>query len=100
MRFDRFTEKAQEAVLDARTIAEEYNHPAIEPEHLLAALLRQDGGVVPAVVARIGVAVGSLNTAVEQALVARPRATAAPSNSIHLAKPPPCWTRPSPSRAG
>ncbi len=75
MRFDRFTEKAQEAVLDARTIAEEYNHPAIEPEHLLAALLRQDGGVVPAVVARIGVPTGSLNTAVEQALAARPRAT-------------------------
>ena len=75
MRFDRFTEKAQEAVLDARTIAEEYNHPAIEPEHLLAALLRQDGGVVPAVVARIGAPSGSLNTAVEQALAARPRAT-------------------------
>jgi len=30
MRFDRFTEKAQEAVLDARTIAQEFNHPAIE----------------------------------------------------------------------
>ena len=75
MRFDRFTEKAQEAVLDARTIAEEYNHPAIEPEHLLAALLRQDGGVVPAVVARIGAPAGSLNTSVEQALAARPRAT-------------------------
>jgi ATP-dependent Clp protease ATP-binding subunit ClpB len=75
MRFDRFTEKAQEATLDARTIAQEYNHPAIEPEHLLAALLRQDGGVVPAVVARIGALVGSLNAAVEQALAARPRAT-------------------------
>ena len=75
MRFDRFTEKAQEAVLEGRTIAQEYNHPAIEPEHLLAALLRQDGGVVPAVVARIGAPVGSLNTAIEQALSARPRAT-------------------------
>jgi ATP-dependent Clp protease ATP-binding subunit ClpB len=75
MRFDRFTEKAQEAVLDARTLAEEYSHPVIEPEHLLAALLRQDGGVVPAVVARMGVPAGSLNTAVEQALSARPRAT-------------------------
>ncbi|MCL4833985.1 MAG: ATP-dependent chaperone ClpB [Caldilineaceae bacterium] len=75
MRFDRFTEKAQEAVLDARTIAQEYNHPVIDPEHLLAALLRQDGGVVPAVVARIGAPSGSLNTAVEQALAARPRAT-------------------------
>ncbi|RLT44612.1 MAG: ATP-dependent chaperone ClpB [Chloroflexi bacterium] len=75
MRFDRFTEKAQEAILDARTIAEEYNHPAIDPEHLLAALMRQEGGVVPAVVARIGAPAGSLNTAVEQALAARPRAT-------------------------
>jgi len=75
MRFDRFTEKAQEAILDARTIAEEYNHPAIDPEHLLAALLRQEGGVVPAVVSRIGAGAGALNTDLEQALAARPRAT-------------------------
>ncbi|MBX3054298.1 MAG: ATP-dependent chaperone ClpB [Caldilineaceae bacterium] len=75
MRFDRFTEKAQEAILDARTLAEEYNHPVIDPEHILAALMRQAGGVVPAVVARIGASAASLNTAVEQALAARPRAT-------------------------
>ncbi|UCD58661.1 MAG: type VI secretion system ATPase TssH, partial [Candidatus Hydrogenedentota bacterium] len=46
MRFDKLTIKAQEAVQEAQRIAEEYNHQAIEPEHLLLALLRQPEGVV------------------------------------------------------
>jgi len=45
MRFDKFTIKAQEAVQEAQQIAEQYNHQAIEPEHLLLALLRQPEGI-------------------------------------------------------
>lgn len=47
MDLNRFTEKAQEAVLGAQRLAEEYNHSEIRPAHLLLALLRQQGGVVP-----------------------------------------------------
>ena len=54
MRFDKFTQKAQASLLDAQNIAQEYGHSSLEPEHLLSALLHQEGGVVPAIVAKIG----------------------------------------------
>src|SRR5215207_5840790 len=54
MNLDKFTQKAQEAVLDAQRLAGEYNHQQIEPDHLLLALLRQADGVVPQVVAKLG----------------------------------------------
>jgi ATP-dependent Clp protease ATP-binding subunit ClpB len=75
MRFDKYTQKAQAAVLEAQTVAEDYNHPTIDPEHLLAALLRQEGGVVPAVLNKIGVDVPLVQRSVEQALANKARTT-------------------------
>jgi ATP-dependent Clp protease ATP-binding subunit ClpB len=75
MRFDKFTEKAQEAVLEAQGFASEYSHPSIDPEHLLLALLQQENGVVPAVVGRIGADVALVRASVEQALNQKARAT-------------------------
>ncbi len=54
MNLNRYTEKAQEALLEAQRLAEEYRHPAIENEHLLLSLLRQSDGVVPQVVRKAG----------------------------------------------
>jgi ATP-dependent Clp protease ATP-binding subunit ClpB len=54
MNLNKFTEKAQEAVLAAQRLAEEYNHSEIRPSHLLLALLRQEGGVVPQIVRHLG----------------------------------------------
>ena len=51
---NRFTEKSQEAVIRAQQMAEELNHSQVEPEHLFAALLQQEEGVVPQVVQRLG----------------------------------------------
>ena len=51
---NRFTEKSQEAVIRAQQIAEELNHSQVEPEHLFAALLQQEEGVVPQVLQRVG----------------------------------------------
>jgi ATP-dependent Clp protease ATP-binding subunit ClpB len=53
MDLERYTQKAQAAIIDAQSLAREYNHPAIEPPHLLLALLRQPEGVVPAIVTQI-----------------------------------------------
>ena len=75
MRLDKFTQMSQQAVLDAQSMAEEYNHPSIEPAHLLAALLGQEGGVVPSLIKRIGVDPALLNQSVAQALSQLPRAT-------------------------
>ncbi|HWP28546.1 MAG TPA: ATP-dependent chaperone ClpB [Chloroflexota bacterium] len=53
---NKLTEKAQEAVLAAQRLAEERQHTQLEPEHLFYALVSQEGGVVPAVLAKLGVA--------------------------------------------
>jgi len=73
MRFDRLTEKASEAIVEAQNEAREYKHASIEPEHLLLALLRQQGGVVPAVIDRMGGDRQSLQAGVEQRLAAKAR---------------------------
>ncbi|HEX9926259.1 MAG TPA: ATP-dependent chaperone ClpB [Anaerolineae bacterium] len=65
MDLNRFTEKAQEAVLQAQRLAEEYNHSDIQPTHLLLALLRQEGGVVPQIAHHLSVNPAQLAQAVE-----------------------------------
>ena len=54
MRLDKFTVKAQEALQAAQSKADQHNHQAIEPEHLLSALLEQREGVVGPVLAKLG----------------------------------------------
>src|SRR5687767_859951 len=51
---NRFTEKSQEAVVRAQQLAEELNHSQVEPEHLFAALLQQEEGLVPQILQRVG----------------------------------------------
>ena len=55
MNLNQYTEKTQEALVDAQNLAMEYNHSVIESQHLLLSLLRQDGGVVPEIVGALGV---------------------------------------------
>ncbi len=55
MNLNKYTEKAQEAVLAAQRIAEQSNHAQIEPEHLLLALVEQGDGIVPALLRKMSV---------------------------------------------
>ncbi len=73
MKFDRFTEKAQEALLGAQTLARESNHSQIDADHLLLALLAQPDGIPAAVLSRIGANVGQLRAKLEQGLSRRPK---------------------------
>ena len=54
MKIERFTDKAREAISEASEIAKEQHHGQIEVEHLLAALLAQEGGVVQQVMQKAG----------------------------------------------
>ncbi len=54
MRLDKLTVKAQEAVQAAQSLADQGNHQAIEPEHLLLALLQQQEGIVGPLLAKLG----------------------------------------------
>ncbi len=73
MNLDQYTQKSQEALLSAQRLAQELNHQAIEPAHLLLALLRQEEGVVPALVMRVAGSVLALREEVQRELDQRPR---------------------------
>jgi ATP-dependent Clp protease ATP-binding subunit ClpB len=75
MRLDQFTVKAQEALAAAQTLAEKRDHPEVTPEHLLKALLTQEGGVVPAALAKLGVNLGAIEAETDRALGVLPQAS-------------------------
>ncbi len=81
MRLDKFTQKAQEAVIESQALAESYNHAQIEPEHLLLALLQQADGVAPQIVLGLGRNPGQLAAQVEAELNRRPKVYGAASQS-------------------
>src|SRR5262245_29856541 len=53
MNINKFTEKAQEAVVGAQTLAGELTHSEITPEHLLVTLIEQQGGIVPSILRKL-----------------------------------------------
>src|SRR6478672_7959397 len=63
MKFDKFTEKAQEALQEAAELARGLGQQAVEPEHLLLALVRQPEGVGRTLLERAGVSVQGLEPA-------------------------------------
>ncbi len=75
MRFDKYTIKAQEAVVRAQELAQSRDHAEIQPAHVLAALLDEQEGVVGPLVQKIGANVGRIRTAVDALLERLPRAT-------------------------
>ncbi len=75
VRLDKLTLKSQEALQSALELASERHNPEITPEHLLAALLEQDEGVVRPVLQKIGANPDTIRQEVEQALENRPRVT-------------------------
>ncbi|HEX2911456.1 MAG TPA: ATP-dependent chaperone ClpB [Chloroflexia bacterium] len=70
---NKFTEKAQEAILAAQKLAENYNNSELQPEHLLLALLEQPEGIVPQVVTRLGVSLPALKMQATGALEKMPK---------------------------
>jgi ATP-dependent Clp protease ATP-binding subunit ClpB len=55
LRFDKMTVKAQEALQESQEIAARHENQAVEPLHLLSALINQPDGVVPPLLARLGI---------------------------------------------
>jgi ATP-dependent Clp protease ATP-binding subunit ClpB len=73
MNLQKYTEKAQEAVSTARQIAEDASHNQIEPLHLLMALVEQPEGVVPQILARLGVNTGNFARTIRAELDKTPK---------------------------
>jgi len=66
LRFPLQIVKAQEAIQEAQEIAEKKNHQEITPEHLLLALLREEGGIVSSILKNLGVDRGQIINQVEE----------------------------------
>ncbi|NPA39744.1 MAG: ATP-dependent chaperone ClpB [Thermodesulfobacteria bacterium] len=75
MKLDKFTFKAQEALQEAQKLAESYNHPQLEAEHLLKALVDQEGGLVPIILDRLGVNSKIVSSDLDEVLDKLPRVT-------------------------
>ncbi|MBK8023207.1 MAG: ATP-dependent chaperone ClpB [Chloroflexi bacterium] len=73
MDLNRFTNKAQEALIKAQQLADERGHTGIEPIHIAVGLMSQKDGVAPEVVAKIGARPAVLLATLEDALDSRPR---------------------------
>src|SRR5262245_24290302 len=74
MNINKYTEKAQEAIIAAQQLAEREGHPEVLPEHLLLTLLEQKEGVVPEIVRKMNQDPAALATAVRTELNRLPRA--------------------------
>jgi ATP-dependent Clp protease ATP-binding subunit ClpB len=72
MRLDKLTIKAQEAIQAAQSLADQHGHQAIEPEHVLVALLQQREGVVGPVLAKLGTRPDVIQAALETELAKLP----------------------------
>jgi len=75
MNLEKFTQKAQEAIVHSQQIARNNNHQYIEPIHLLLALIQQEEGVVPAIVTKISGSTSALRGELQNALEKMPRVT-------------------------
>jgi ATP-dependent Clp protease ATP-binding subunit ClpB len=75
MQQDRFTIKSQEALQAAQRLADERRNPQTVPEHLLAVLLEQEGGVVAPVLRKLGVEPAAVRQALGIRLDALPKVT-------------------------
>ena len=73
MDLEKFTQKAQEAIMGAQSLAGEYSHGQIEPEHLLLTLLRQSNGIVPQIVQKLEANPGEMALALERELQRKPK---------------------------
>jgi ATP-dependent Clp protease ATP-binding subunit ClpC len=74
MRFDRFTERAQEAAQRAAEIIQRYGHNQIDTEHILMALIEQPGGAIPQILEKLNVNPQALSERLDATLRASPKA--------------------------
>jgi ATP-dependent Clp protease ATP-binding subunit ClpC len=75
MRFDRFTERAQDVAARAYEVLTRYGHSQIDTEHLLMALLEQPEGVASQILVQLGVDPNVVIAKLDDELRTSPRAT-------------------------
>src|SRR4030065_745316 len=88
MRFDRFTERAQDAANRSIEILQRYGHNQVDTEHILLALLEQPEGVVPQILERLGVDVSVMRGRIDEVLKHSPKVAFYGGGTGHVFIPP------------
>ncbi|MCK5890423.1 ATP-dependent chaperone ClpB [Aeromicrobium sp.] len=86
MNLDTFTTRSQQALAGAISLAAAGGHPAVEPAHVLSALLQQEGGTAGPLLAAAGVDAQAVATGVKAELDALPRASGSTVASPSLSR--------------
>jgi ATP-dependent Clp protease ATP-binding subunit ClpB len=74
MNLQKYTEKAQEAIIAAQRLADREGHPEITPEHVLLTLVEQQGGIVPEILRKMNIDPATIASAVRAELGRTPSA--------------------------
>ena len=86
MNFEKFTDKAQEAVVQAQQLAIKYDHQQVDGEHLHMALIDQEDGLIPKLVQLCGADPGLLKRDLEQLLDKLPRVYGTNVNNVYATR--------------
>jgi ATP-dependent Clp protease ATP-binding subunit ClpC len=86
MRFDRFTEKAQEAAMRAYEILQRYKHTQVDTEHVFLALVEQSDGAVPQLFEKLNVPVDEIVQKLEAILEHAPKSSGMPYGATPTAQ--------------
>lgn len=78
MNAQNYTQKSLEAIQTAQSMAEENQNNYIVPEHLLYALVDQDGGLIPSLLGKMGVDCNAVLSELDTAISALPKVSGNP----------------------
>ncbi len=87
MNLNKLTIKSQEALEGAQSIASEYQNQAIEPEHLLLALLRDEEGIPASILKKAGANIDYIRSKAEESVKKFPKISGGGTASQYLSQP-------------
>ena len=73
MNLNKYTEKAQEALVESQNLAQRGGQSAVEPEHLLKVLVEQDPGLALSILRKSGIAADGLARRIDQVVEQLPK---------------------------
>ena len=86
MNLQKYTQKSIEALRAAQSDATERGNSRIEPAHVLLALIRQEGGLIPELIKKMGASPETAATALEAALSKLPRVSGPGAESVYISR--------------
>ena len=84
MRLDKFTIKSQELIQNSQSLASRHNHPQIEPEHLLSAMLSEPEGIAGSMLRKLGASPSDIARDVSRAIEKIPQISGAGTAEVYV----------------